>query len=290
MKYFYSFFSIILLLTGARAQVANGFIEQFESMTPNAPPSSGWLAAGGFSVMGSPHGKLNGSQINGLSKRLFTNSGISNCDSVLSQKVTNVNTSLWNMSFDYRICDWSGGVPLAATTLNAGDTCYFDILKYSGSVIISRTNVYKIYKTNHFQSGTSFSGINYVPDFWSYPCTTNDTLRLCIKVKRGASGDYWYDFDNILFGPTVSVKEVNAEMPMIYPNPTPANLNIRLNGGEKLSSVRVLNSAGQTVFLQEKFGGLNAEIIDLNWLESGLYVAEITLQNGHKTVTKVLKE
>ena len=296
-KLYFLSFIIFLFAFNLRAQVNAGYwYEDFESMTINAPPSLGWSAVGGFSVLGSPHGVVSGIKINGLSKRLNTNTGLGNVDSVISPKLTLFGCNVHIGWFAYRICDWVGGIPVSATSLNPGDTCYISVYKYSGTSIISKTIINKIHQGNHTQVGTNWNNVtsfNQLPNWSPAVFGIFDTISIGIKVKRGAVGDYWYDFDDFIVVLPVSVKEQNNFSSYeIYPNPTKNNLTLRLNAGETFNSVSIKNNFGQEVLFDSPSANDNSsqKNLDINSLSQGLYFIEITTQKGEKTVKKFVKD
>jgi len=293
MKIFCFSFLLLFLIGKSmllESQVYNwAYYTDFENMTAGAPPSGGWMTVGGFSVMGSPHGELSGSKVNGISKELNSSSGSGNVDSIISPRITGTaDCGYYDFSFNYRICNWSGGVPVSATVLNPGDTCYIYLYKYSGSAISSRLITDKIHKGNHTQSG-----VNYefkVSNCFPATIAWSDTIAAGIKVKRGASGNYWYDIDNFYPGGKAGVPENQKQTEIqVYPNPAQNSFQIRLNQSEQLEAVTIKNTAGQTVLFLENMGDNKLINIDINSLSKGLYFAEILLKNGQKTSVKLVR-
>lgn len=284
------FVLILTLKMDLKAQVlsANWF-ETFENMPVNAPPTGGWMAVGGFSVFGSPHGSLMYGGSKALSKNLFSNTGPNNVDSLIGPRTTMMNCGFYSIKFEYRICNWAGGVPTTSTTLGAGDTCFVSICKYAGTSIAGSQVIYKIHKTASTQTNTTYTYIDY--SSCNYPFLSSDTVALRIKVKRGNAGDYWYDFDNIYFGPTVLVKEYNKGLNVeLFPNPVKDDLTLRFNQNEVLKSVSIKNSLGQGVLFRENFDQNKIVNINVSDFKTGIYFVEILLKNGQKTVTKLFKE
>lgn len=278
-------YCILLILSftpsDMRGQVYAGtWAENFESMTVNQTPSGGWASIGGFSVFPAPHGNTDITGTKAISKNLGP---LANSDSVFSPKITYVTGSSWLCMFYYRICDWSGGIPVAPTVLAAGDTCYLSIYKYTGSVVSGKTLLRKFYSGNHFQPTTSF--VNHT-SYQNLNVVYTDTFRVAIHVKRGPAGNYWYDFDDFLVVPTVSVGELNNNSPMnIYPNPT--NGSIYITGASTDSNSEVYNTMGQIIIESKKINSKGE--IDLKHQPAGIYF--IKINSDDKTIVrKVVKE
>jgi len=82
----------------------------------------------------------------------------------------------------------------------------------------------------------------------------------------------------------LSVSENQAAKFAVYPNPVKDILNIRSN--EKAVSAKVYTISGQ--LLPVKL--ISEKTIDFSGFAKGIYIVEITLQNGKKVTEKVIKE
>lgn len=74
----------------------------------------------------------------------------------------------------------------------------------------------------------------------------------------------------------------------IYPNPTKDLLNVRTEGSGAISSVKIIDLNGREV-LVKTFNGVNDAQINVSDLTSGMYLINITSENG-TTTKKFLKQ
>lgn len=70
----------------------------------------------------------------------------------------------------------------------------------------------------------------------------------------------------------------------VYPNPATEFIMIKTNQNHLISDISIYNQSGQLVFDQKL---LNEHRINLNHLESGLYLLNISIQNGNSFTTKI---
>lgn len=82
----------------------------------------------------------------------------------------------------------------------------------------------------------------------------------------------------------LSVSENHTTKIALYPNPVKDIVHIKSK--EKVTSVKVYSISGQLV--STKF--VSAQSVDFSMLSNGIYIVEITLQNGQKITEKVIKE
>lgn len=74
----------------------------------------------------------------------------------------------------------------------------------------------------------------------------------------------------------------------IYPNPTSDLLNVKIEGSESISAVKIIDLNGREVFVKS-FNGVNDAQINVSDLTSGMYLINIT--SGEQTTTrKFLKQ
>ncbi|MDP2454586.1 MULTISPECIES: T9SS type A sorting domain-containing protein [unclassified Kaistella] len=69
----------------------------------------------------------------------------------------------------------------------------------------------------------------------------------------------------------------------VYPNPAKDILHINTN--EKIDAVKIYNLAGQQNVAKQ----ISDKVIDVSTLAKGMYLVEITLQNGEKVTRKIIK-
>ena len=82
---------------------------------------------------------------------------------------------------------------------------------------------------------------------------------------------------------TLAVNENQATKIAVYPNPV--NDVLYLQTKEKISAVKIYNMAGQ----QYSAKLISEKTIDFSQFSKGLYLVEITLQNGEKLINKIIK-
>ncbi len=82
---------------------------------------------------------------------------------------------------------------------------------------------------------------------------------------------------------TLSVSENQSAKISVYPNPVKDILNIR--NSEKTTSVKVYNIAGQL----QSAKLISGKYVDFSMLSKGIYIVEITMQNGKKVTEKIVK-
>ncbi len=81
----------------------------------------------------------------------------------------------------------------------------------------------------------------------------------------------------------LGVNESQASKVAVYPNPVKDLLTVKTS--EKINSVKVYNLSGQLSAVK-----LNADYtLDFSKLSKGMYIVEITLQNGKKITEKIIK-
>jgi hypothetical protein len=72
----------------------------------------------------------------------------------------------------------------------------------------------------------------------------------------------------------------------VYPNPSTGVINIVWNGGQVMTSLRVLNSLGQEVLRSENHQGGNVGF-DLSHLTTGMYYVEMVFEDQKRLVEKI---
>ena len=73
----------------------------------------------------------------------------------------------------------------------------------------------------------------------------------------------------------ISVDKNDANVMMVYPNPTDGNLNIK---AKALTHIAVINALGQTVY--ERKANSDNEVINMSQYSKGIYMLRITTENG----------
>ncbi len=257
---------IIALNLTSRAQVISGqWYETFQSMPINQYPNSGWLSSGSFSVIVNRQYSLD----NTLSCNLNSSHTV---DSVFTPLITDHNPAFGsaNPQVGVKIYNWLGGSSVSQTTLGAGDTCYFSIYKYSNYLLSGKELVAKIYSGN-YNNGTSGDYLNLQP----FNVIQSDTFRIAIHVTRGATGDYWYDFDDFLLTYISSVKEVKPLSSItLFPNPTNNTLKFQLN--ENIKSIQITDIYGRPIVFDYAINTNLQHEIQINpSLEFGTYFISV---------------
>lgn len=267
------------------AQVYNGFWqENFDGMNISQSPSDDWISTGGFNVLGSPHGDTTFSNtwVNGLSCNL---NAITLSDSVFTPKITGHGQFTSAFGFKFRICNWSGGIPVSPTNLSAGDTCYISIYKYIGSFVSDKKILSKIHSGTYTpQMGFTNVGITLINNL-----LPSDTFRLAIHVKKAVLGDYWYDFDDCGTFYLTSVKEINNNLSHnLFPNPAKNDISFKLD--EIIERIQLTNIYGQSVDFNSEINNEGCNKIHFNpSLASGVYF--ITVKTDKRTVnSKFIKD
>ncbi len=266
------FFTFLFVATFAGAQTqAIPYTETFESFTAFTAPGNGWQ--GGFQVY-STHGV---SSSKGLIKNL---NNFTTKDSTITPKMGVVAASSW-LKFDYRIVEFSL-YPSTSTILSQGDMLQVSVSANGGAY----SPVLTIDQSNHVTS-TAFK-----TDSVDISQFAGDSIRVKFAVKRGTTGDYFVDLDNINVsgGGTLpsSVNEIAANGIKIYPNPAVESFTIYTkNAAGNSIKVELFNMLGQKVFSQLVMPAANGlAIINTNGLAKGLYVVNV-LENGHTYTQKL---
>ncbi len=95
-----------------------------------------------------------------------------------------------------------------------------------------------------------------------------------------ATGMAWTLFD----GEILSVGDNTIEGLRVGPNPTSDILNITTNGSVRVSEVSLYDITGKLIMTQEEGG-----ILDISRMNTGVYFAEISADNGSTQTVKVIK-
>ena len=104
---------------------------------------------------------------------------------------------------------------------------------------------------------------------------------------------------NYMYSKTISVKrsssaETATATLRIGPNPVSNEFTINLeNGKSTLRYIRVMNMAGAEVFrkdLSEQGGSIHLSAQQTNMRTAGLYLVELTLSDGSKSIQKIVKQ
>lgn len=226
MKKYY--FLLIYLLSNAtiQSQVINGgWNEDFDNMTVNQPPNSGWLASSNFTVLPTPHGGQPQLGDNGSAISCHLNYGIQN-DSVFTPLLTGWQYGASGFTFNYRICNWFGNTIISPATLSNDDTCSLSFYKYSGTNLTAIIPIHKIHSGNH----PTDSNFTFWPTYLFTNVSYSDTFRIAIHIKKGVLGSYWYDFDKFLAAAFTNINEAsNSNKIYIYPNPAKNKLSFKLD-------------------------------------------------------------
>jgi len=104
--------------------------------------------------------------------------------------------------------------------------------------------------------------------------------KIRINFKRGGLKLNWWEItksDVLLKAETVTENNVS-----VYPNPVEDILNI--NSEEKTKEIKIFDTLGKTIYL-----GTTEKQIDTKKFEKGIYVVQLTFENGKKQSIKVLK-
>lgn len=263
-------FSIASFALSAQVQ-AIPYNENFETFTAFTTPGGGWQ--GGFQVY-STHGT---SSSKGLIKNL---NNFTTKDSTITPKMGVVSATSW-LKFDYRIVEFSL-YPSTATVLGQGDMLSISVSANGGAY----TNIYTINQSNHITS-TAFK-----TDSVDLSAFAGDSIRIKFGVKRGTTGDYFVDLDNIkVSGETTlpsAVNELTANSVKLYPNPAKGSFTIQTKSNTIVPvSIELYNMAGQKVLSQNIMPtAAGVATVDASVVAKGLYVASIT--EGSRTYKQKL--
>lgn len=120
----------------------------------------------------------------------------------------------------------------------------------------------------------------------SWANTLNKTFdMLYFNANYTSEGQSLYKLGSPLLNTETILK---SEPFKIYPNPMNTILNIENSGVEKIKQVTIYNSLGQEVLHKSNNLSSTVFLIDVEKLQSGIYLAEILSDNG-RTVQKVIK-
>ncbi len=88
--------------------------------------------------------------------------------------------------------------------------------------------------------------------------------------------------DHVLFSSAttvIKVDEINANPSYsVWPNPSHGNFTVQVDGGASLATIRLFNYAGSLIY-ETKPAAIKSQV-QLNDLSSGLYILELTSENG----------
>jgi hypothetical protein len=111
-----------------------------------------------------------------------------------------------------------------------------------------------------------------------FECITGPPLYSWSRLKYfNKGGEEW--------GSPLSVNdEIDPERLTIYPNPATSDFNIRVEGNQRISSVRLYDLSGRVV---REFG-VNRSLLSLSGISSGIYGVEITFSSGASATKKLV--
>lgn len=270
MKQLFLLLTLAFIAGNTNAQQAVPYTETFESFTPFTTPGGGW--SGGFQVY-STHG-TNSSK--GLIKNV---NNFTTKDSTTSPKI-GVVTATSYLKFDYRFVEVSL-YPSTSTLLGPGDML---TVKAAGSDGIYNTML-TIDQNNHTAS-TAFK-----TDSVSLSEFAGDSIKVRFVIKRGTTGDYFIDIDNLAVTGGGSIPsgltEVNANSTFVpYPNPAVNEFSFKLKSNTAAVNVELINMLGQKVYNNSvKANNGTYTVADLN-VAPGLYIARVN-DNGNVLTHKV---
>jgi len=103
---------------------------------------------------------------------------------------------------------------------------------------------------------------------------------------------------NYMFSKTISIRletpSTQAAVAMkIGPNPVSNEFTITVDNNGSLRMIRVVNMAGAEVFsknLSEQTGIVRLSAQNINMKSAGLYIVEVTLSDGSKSIQKIVKQ
>lgn len=253
-------FSLATFALSAQVQ-AIPYNENFEGFTAFTAPGGGWQ--GGFQVY-STHGTTSSK---GLIKNL---NNFTTKDSTITPKMGVVSATSW-LKFDYRIVDFSL-YPATATVLTQGDMLKVSVSANGGAY----TNILTIDQSNHVTT-TAFK-----TDSVDLSAFAGDSIRIKFAVKRGTTGDYFVDLDNIkVSGETTlpsAVNELAVNNIKLFPNPSKGTFTIQTKSNTIAPiSVELYNMAGQKVLSQKMMPtAAGLATIDASAVAKGVYVVSVT--------------
>lgn len=149
--------------------------------------------------------------------------------------------------------------------------------------------------------------------FWAgviLPTGANDAISLLHNTDGDFTdatthtGEFWSDGSFYTFGDannwgvnvalavypvvsyTANVEEIASSEVSVYPNPANNELNIKMN--ENISTVSVMTTEGKVVSTQAANGV--STTVDLNGLNSGMYMFQVTTSNGSTYTSTFVKK
>jgi hypothetical protein len=101
-----------------------------------------------------------------------------------------------------------------------------------------------------------------------------------------------------MFSKIISIRmdapSVQAAVTMkIGPNPVSNEFTISADNNASMRSIRVISMSGSELFnrnLNEQTGTLRLSTQNINMKSAGLYIVEVTLADGSKSVQKIVKQ
>jgi hypothetical protein len=91
--------------------------------------------------------------------------------------------------------------------------------------------------------------------------------------------------DTIIFGSPVIKQQVKNSSFGLYPNPAKGIVYIRYNPNQTVTSARILNLAGQTVFYSKK---TENNKLNIEFLTSGIYLIRIEFSDNSRAIQKLI--
>ena len=121
-------------------------------------------------------------------------------------------------------------------------------------------------------------------EIYSGPNTSKVNIEGINFLHNNYGGDGY--FDNLTVnGETLAVADFANSAVAVYPNPVKDILTIDLPNGELATKVEIYNTAGQQIKVFS-----DVKEINLNSLESGLYIVNIKSNNGKTFSKKIVKQ
>jgi len=210
-----------------------------------------------------------------------------------------INDSLNNCS-----SSWSANViiVLSSSNCNASFTIAKDSsIQYNIILYNTSTNATTHTYTWDFGDGTTGSGRTPIHTYQNFGlfevCLTItdsilncDTITFCDTVGMDSLGNLKAGFGIEVRDPIIVGVEENDDpfsSLRIFPNPTNGIVRFQIDNSESITSVRVMNTSGQIIFIEENIQG-RENTLYING-PNGLYFIEITDIQGNISISKIIK-
>ncbi len=167
---------------------------------------------------------------------------------------------------------------------------------------LKSVDIYNRLKNNGFLTTKNFLNFNpraasswksvMMPTYNAYLNDIDDQLYVCFTEHKFHSDHQYYviEFFNRFASPSVSVKEQLSSLAALrlFPNPNDGLLQFACTEGFK--KINIFDVNGRLVQTQSFTNAVKSSAIEISQLSVGIYIVQITLENGERVSEKLVKK